>query len=177
MEHKAFVFDHAAFLAECAPLLEQALRSQSSAALIAWIAAHRSALRDPYAGAPLDEGWQALIELGSADEYGDFALTRFYRPQDDIGLGVAWLELDARLAAYGEVARLALLGQPFGPRGHLFDPGKMGAYFQPYQLVVANHELLQRIAQQQPALTALLQPAVAMLTGARVAQRGLYVTF
>jgi hypothetical protein len=58
---------------------------------------------------------------------GDVALTRFYDPAADEGLLYAWLP---HVEGLPPAVRRALLGTPVGGGGRLFDPGRMGSYFQ-----------------------------------------------
>jgi hypothetical protein len=125
MEHKAFSFDWIAFGRHLRPILYTALESDSTAGLIGFIDHHRASLTDPFEGEPLPEGWRSLLENGDVHEYGDFALTGYYSPQVDFGIGHAWLRLSHEVSNTG-----ALLGTPFGPESNRFDPGRMGSYFQ-----------------------------------------------
>ena len=68
-------------------------------------------------------------------DYGDFALTRFYDPAADRGLGYCWNVIDATLPEDG---RRALLGSPLGPEHNRFDPGRYGSYFQTPQQVAES---------------------------------------
>lgn len=167
MEHKAFVFDDAGFARALQPLLEESLRSDDVAPLREFIKAHRQDLRDPYEGAPLDDDWESMIERREADQYGDFALTMYYDPSVDVGLGVQWQAIADALATQGISAHL-LLGTAI-PR---FDPGKQGSYFQSAREV---SEALHRIEQVRDSSS--VAPALTMFRAAASAGRGLYVTF
>src|SRR5215468_5200920 len=155
MSHKAFVFDYEAFESQLRAILERALRTRDVGEIRAFIMANRAALRDPYEGEPLGADWEDLLERKDVDEYGDFALTRYYDPTRDIGLGDDWHEVPERM----------ILGVPLVVEGRAFDPGKQGSYFQPPALVQAHLQ----------ALGADLEPVRKMLEAA--AGKGLYVTF
>jgi hypothetical protein len=86
MEHKAFVFDFRSFESELRPILEKALNDNESSELLRFIEANRAALKDPYEGEPLGEDWFEAAE-GNDLRWGDFALTKYYEPTDDVGLG------------------------------------------------------------------------------------------
>jgi len=73
---------------------------------------------------------------------GDFALTRFYDPEEDRGLRNGWLTIDEHLS---EADRAVLLGTAFGSSSAYFDPSGQGAYFQTPQQVVKSLAHVQRI--------------------------------
>jgi hypothetical protein len=72
----------------------------------------------------------------------DFALTRFYDPEKNSGLGNEWRAIDEHLS---EADQAALLGTPFGSSGAYFDPGRQGSFFQTPQEVVRSLARVQRI--------------------------------
>jgi hypothetical protein len=127
MCHKAFAFDWMSFERELLPILLSALEANETAGLTAFIESNIGTLSDPYEGETLTEDWQSLLENQDVQELGDFALTRYYDPSDDCGLGDDWITLNASLSA---PAQAALLGSPLGPETNRFDPGRMGSYFQ-----------------------------------------------
>lgn len=170
MEHKAFVFRYSAFKAELLPLLEEALVTGDPSPLAAFIESERESFRDPYEGEPLDDDWQSLLDIADVHQYGDFALTRYYNPTEDIGLGHAWGEverlLESRLGGSG-----AILGRPVGAEGVLFDPGKMGSYFQ------SNEDVQRNLAEVEQVREPMLNSVVALLRRAVEEGTGIYVTF
>ena len=172
MEHKAFVFDFVSFENELRSLLERALETGSVVELSRFIETNREALTDPNEGEPLDEQWKELIEVADPHQYGDFALTKYYRSRDDIGLSYAWESVREKL-----LERLGndapLLGITVGPVDNAFDPGKMGSYFQSASQVAANLDALRQMPtnESEPGierLRDLLKAAVG---------KGLYITF
>jgi hypothetical protein len=129
MEHKAFVFDTKAFDLEVRPVLERALSDGDTRGLVDFIRGNVDVLKDPYEGEPLNENWENSLQVRDPHQYGDFALTKYYDPRQDIGLGRDWEEVQSLLLA--EIGTdLPILGRPIGPPNSLFDPGKMGSYFQ-----------------------------------------------
>lgn len=170
MSHKAYAFDWYAFESdELHRLLLVALDSGDPPALAQYIDAHREKIKDPYDGRPIGEGWQAMLENRDVQEYGDFALTRFYDPTNDHGIGHPWLEIDAKLA---EQDRAALLGFSLGPAGHEFDPGRQGSYFQTPQQAVESLWCAERIVYVDA-----LQPYARLLRTCAADGLGVYVTF
>lgn len=174
MEHKAFVFDHDSFERELRPTLEDALATGDTSRLESFISANLDALRDPYEGQPLGPDWASLIEVHDAHQYGDFALTKYYSPTSDIGLGSVW-ERVHDLAASSERTESPILGTTVGPSDAPFDAGKMGSYFQSPRSVRENYEYVLELA--KTTRSADLKKAAEMLEEAARKNAGLYVTF
>ena len=175
MEHKAFVFDYERFATDLCPLLEKSLRRGAIDELRAFIERHHDKLVDPYEGQPLGGDWEGSIPSPDPHQYGDFALTLYYDPRADIGLGCAWEAAQKAIARHGGPV-VAVLGSPVGPSSEPFDPGKMGAYFQ------SSGGVRKRLAE----LRALLRngiyddncrKVIEMLEAAERARKGLYLTF
>lgn len=170
MEHKAFLFRYREFEAELLPILEKAVASGDPKNLVAFINANRGGIRDPYEGEPLSDDWEMLLEVGDAQQYGDFALTKYYDPTDDRGLGRGWMEIQSLLErSLGESA--AILGRPVGADEVLFDPGRAGSYFQ------SSEEVKKNLAEVSRVRDPLLASTLALLEGAVEEGAGLYVTF
>ena len=177
MCHKAYAFDWYAFERdELYEILFRALKTNDTAGLYSYIEANRCLLKDPYEGEPLDENWRSMLENRDVHELGDFALTRFYNPAGDYGVAESWIDINDALPKY---ARGTLLGFPFGPRNNLFDPGRMGSYFQtPVQVLKSLTRIrrvrLQRLEDYQrehiETFQALLEECVSK-------KLGLYTTF
>ncbi|MEI8197241.1 MAG: hypothetical protein WCI73_15190, partial [Phycisphaerae bacterium] len=125
--HKAFVFDWRQFNAELAKPLAESLRDGNTKRLIAFGERHLRLLRDPYEGLMLPTNWGEQLSEADIQEVADYVLTKFYNPTEDGGIGDAWLDIEVQLHAD---EREALLGMPFGEKTHVFDPGRMGSYFQ-----------------------------------------------
>lgn len=167
--HKAFAFDGHAFEVQLAPTLRRALAQGDPSALQAFIDTHWELLKDPYEGAPLSPAWRSQLEAGDLQELADFALTRYYDPKADFGIGEEWAGLGPDLP---EVQRLALLGAGLEEGGQTFDPGRMGSYFQDLGCAAMSLQVLERV-DDDGALGAFkrgLQQAVH-------AGCGMYVTF
>lgn len=147
MEHRAFVFDYQAFETELKEPLVEALSTGSTKWLAQFIETNRKQLTDPYEGKPLSPKWHSLMESGDVQEYGDFALTRYYDPQDDIGFGAAWSTVEEQLSEYLGDASL-VLGHAEGPASCLFDPGRSGSYFQSPEEVARNLRTLRELHEE-----------------------------
>lgn len=126
-DHQAFRFQWNAFATELSPILSRVLQEENSQALERFIDDNLISCVNPYDGEALDEHWRDALETGDVQEVADFALTRYYSPLDDVGLGGAWLPLSESLKP---AQQAALLGSAFGSAGRKFDPGRQGSYFQ-----------------------------------------------
>jgi hypothetical protein len=87
LSHRAFIFDHHLFQRELRPILEAALTSGAVAPLRQFIEENLPYLKDPNDGAPLEEGWEQHLEVRDVDQYGDVALTKYYSPDLNGGIG------------------------------------------------------------------------------------------
>jgi hypothetical protein len=168
MEHKAFAFDWSQYETDLHTLLVEALTSGDTAKLEAFIDRHLGELTDPYEGEPLSEDWRTTLGNRDVHNFGDYALTRFYDPTDDRGIGCEWARLSEDLP---QKAGNAMLGFAVGPAENSFDPGRMGSYFQTPAQVQESLQMLQH--HSCPALARYLE----LLEGCVAEQRGLYVTF
>lgn len=176
LAHRAFAFDYPAFAAELLPLLQRALETGKDAELGAFIDQNLNVLVDPYEGEPLAKNWQASLEAGDVQELGDFALTKYYDGDLDIGLDIDWEAIGELLQKSGLSPNM-VLGTALGPPDALFDPGRQGAYFQTAAEVNAALAELQTLLQANPSLATELLPLQGMLQECARTRRGLYVTF
>jgi hypothetical protein len=172
MEHKAFVFDHDRFHAELHDALVGALRTEDITPLRDFIEKHRDELTDPYEGAPLDDDWESQVAPKDPHQYGDFALTKYYDPSNDIGLGYEWQELEELLTREA-VGGALLLGSPIDS----FDPGKQGSYVQSPDMVHSGLTRLDELLGRKPDLAGQLAAVRTMLESAASRGLGLYITF
>lgn len=176
LSHRAFVFDYHRFQMELRPILEAALAPGAVAPLRQFIEENLPYLKDPNDGAPLEEGWEQHLEVRDVDQYGDVALTKYYSPNLDGGIGSAWMELDAHLATMSLTS--STLGATIGSGQCRFDPGKIGSYFQSPNEV---HRNLKALCEASPGMPAELLPSlisfIALLHNATEKRLGLYVTF
>ncbi|WP_335152798.1 hypothetical protein [Nostoc sp.] len=177
MEHKAFVFDYDTFLQELADILVNALVINQSKDLITFIENNFSYLKYPDEGEPLDSFWKETIDTNDISQYGDFAITKYYNPQCDIGLGYDWLPLYDMLLNEMDKDISPLLGKNFGIPGNYFNPGKMGSYFQSLEQVKNNFELLSLLLNEKKEYLPNLALLIKMLANALDLDKGLYITF
>jgi hypothetical protein len=166
-DHKAFQFDWDRFEAELAPLIAESLETGDMDGLRQFMNRNAHECSNPYDDEPLDADWANSMEVGDAQELADFALTKYYRPQDDFGLGDAWAEIEAAMSPEN---RLCLLGRTFGfPAA--FDPGRQGSYFQTPSELELSLKLLSEST--LPAVATFCQRIHAIVASGK----GLYVTF
>ena len=153
--HRAFVFDEAGYRRELAPLLDR----NDSAGLTRFIAEHQEQLRNPETGALLEEG----------DELNPVAvaLTAFYDPRANIGLGSA-----------AQTLRFSLID--LYPEGRVFVQGGLlgvpEGYFQSAEYVAGSVEILERLREDYPRKRDIIEPVLTMLRTAAKAGKGLYIT-
>ena len=176
MLHRAFAFDYAAFRDQLRPLLLRALETNDPSELCGFIDANLNLLVDPYDGEPLVKNWREMLEHGDVQELGDFALTKYYDGDLDIGLDVDWKAIGELLEKSGS-SQAITLGTPLGTPEAAFDPGRQGAYFQTAADVAEGLASLQTLLQAQPSLASELAPLQGMLQQSARSRRGLYVTF
>ena len=175
MEHKAFVFDFERFSRELQPIIERGLLSGDCSETIAFVRDNLGRLKDPYEGEPLGSDWESMIESRDIHQYGDFALTKYYDPSADIGLGASWAEVQDLIVRDSTILVSPILGTIVGPERNPFDPGKLGSYFQSYDRL--QKSINQLTALRDPAVASVVAPALQMLSCAADAKAGLYVTF
>jgi len=168
MCHKAYLFDWRAFQSELAPLLWKSLTDNDAAPLMRFIGAHWVVLVDPYEGEPLESHWADQLDVRDVHVIADFALTKYYDPRQDYGIGDAWFRIERSLA---EAQKAALLGLAFGPTQNHFDPGRMGAYFQDDDECRRSWHLLFSVRDSA------MNGFVALLHDAAESSNGIYVTF
>lgn len=169
MEHKAFEFQWSRFSAEFLPILSRALDSGHTHEIALFIDLNLANCTDPYEGEQLGPDWRNMLSQRDVHELGDFALTKFYDVTRDVGIGSEWLELSESLPG---AAAAALLGFPVGPSGNVFDPGRMGSYFQGPPTAKRSLELVAAFQ-----TTEVLAPYRSLLRSAIKNDSGVYVTF
>lgn len=185
MEHKAFIFDYDSFIKELAGILEDALLNSEPRNLITFIENNLQNLKHPDEGEPLDSSWREILETElitqnittDISHYGDFAITKYYNPGNNIGIGYDWARLDDELVTELNVNISPLLGIEFGPENNYFDPGKMGSYFQSSDLVKRNLDLLNSLPLNMQENLPTIPILKKMLSDALALKQGLYITF
>jgi hypothetical protein len=178
LEHKAFIFDVERFSTELKPLLESSLLSGDVDRIRAFVVSNKSSLTDPYEGEPLEEDWEDMIEDKDVHQYGDFALTKYYSPTHDVGLGYDWEDLQKIFSVVTSVSFSPVLGEPLGRESEYFDPGKMGSYFQTSNQVLESLKIAKELKESvSDGMQELFDEFTVLLERAAREHKGLYVTF
>ncbi|ROL70990.1 hypothetical protein BK634_07525 [Pseudomonas chlororaphis] len=177
-EHKAFIFDIDGFNRELKPLLEGSLRSGNIDQVRDFIISNKQSLVDPYEGFALEDDWEDMIESKDVHQYGDFALTKYYSPTDDRGLGLWWSVSQELFSDESKLRFSPFLGVPLGSDENFFDPGKMGSYFQTQNEVSESLSKVLEVEGKVPddALEAVRE-FKKMLEQAIDEKKGVYITF
>jgi hypothetical protein len=175
-EHKAFIFDYLDFEIQLKDILENALKNGEISSLKKYIIDKIVYLKDPYEGEQLNNDWESMLEIKDPHQYGDFALTKFYNPHEDIGIGYDWDTVQNILSSK-PACKAIILGSPVGSDNNYFDPGKLGSYFQSPVEVKRNLELLEDLIDEDPNLASFLDGTLQMLRSSSQADKGLYITF
>ncbi|NMZ19018.1 hypothetical protein HBO08_18555 [Pseudomonas rhodesiae] len=119
-----------------------------------------------------------MIEDMDAHQYGDFALTKYYSPKDDHGLGVKWADFQEKISNRGKLNISPFLGAPVGVDGEFFDPGKMGSYFQTTHEVGESLKKIEGVkGEMQDDFIEELESYESFLSQANSVKKGIYVTF
>ncbi|RMO97620.1 hypothetical protein ALQ33_01459 [Pseudomonas syringae pv. philadelphi] len=177
-EHKAFIFDIDSFGSEFKPLLESCLLSGNVDQVRDFVVSNKQFLVDPYEGIPLDDNWEDMIEEKDVHQYGDFALTKYYSPVDDRGLGIWWSVIQEIPFDKNKLSSSPFLGVPVGSDEVFFDPGKMGSYFQTENEVIDSlNKLLEIEVKVQNDALEDFREFKKLLEQAIDEKKGIYVTF
>jgi hypothetical protein len=166
MSHKAFEISWSEFERELLPVLTRALGSGETRELELFVENNSGSCSDPNDGLPIGENW--VDALGDLQALGDIALTKYYSPAEDFGLGEEWSSIDSEIP---KTARVALLGNALKSGNVAFDPGLMGSYFQSPGQVVASLESLVGI--ERPSLYCFVD----LLNRAKANGNGVYNCF
>lgn len=132
MEHKAFIFDTRLFSVELLPVLEECVPGNDVGALKAFVSSHLNGAKSPYSGEALETDWESELGVGDILEVADFAMTCYYSPEDDRGLGETWdalLETLRKIRSKSLDVDVAVLGTPLRIGSLDLDPGRMGTGF------------------------------------------------
>jgi hypothetical protein len=177
MNHKAYVFEDEAFDKELSVPLANALRKNDPKILLPFIDSHREQLKWKRTD-PMPKDLHAWCMEEGVQQAGDLALTAFYDPEAEIGLGPAWHQMHELLDSIDVDAVGTLCGEPFVARV-VFNPGGLGAYFQTADEVWGNRDGLKSILRRNRKWVPIFAPASAMLETALQTGngKGLFVWF
>jgi hypothetical protein len=174
---RVYIFDIDRFDVGLRPRLESALRENDPTTLRQFIEQNLGEVKDPYAGEPLESNWEDLLETRDVQEYGDFALTLYYDPAADIGLGDRWTALQELLVREAPAGTDLTLGDTIGPVSRPFDPGGMGAYLLSNESATNRLDALRELSAARPDLRESLAPLAEMFAAVANSGRGAFITF
>jgi hypothetical protein len=118
-----------------------------------------------------------LADDRQAEWYCEIAITKFYDPSEDIGLGYDWMDVSNWLVNEGYSSAEILLGLPLQKKGNTFDLGKMGTYFQSSETVIKNRRAIDALLNEKVDLLSKINILLYMLDSAIATERGLYIWF
>jgi len=162
MDHKAFIFDVESFNLELRPLLLSAGIENEIGTIKHFINCNLIKIVSPYTGDSLGEDWENQLESGDIQEIADFALTRYYSPAADMGLGYSWDALleTIKLLPVGFDPEYCIVGKQVQQGTFVFDPSRMGLGMIEMKDVSYIHQELQRV---RPLLKNVELPAEELL--------------
>jgi hypothetical protein len=160
--HKAFVFDEAAFRRDLAPILDR----HDDTALEHFISDQRARLRNPRNGVHIESDWRDDAAFDGFGRRATLALTAYYDPTANIGLGSA-----------ASKCRFGLID--LYPEGRVFVGGGVlevvGGVFQSAEYVVESVGILETLRADFPLKIEIIDPVLGMLHAAASAGQGLYI--
>lgn len=131
MEHKAFLFNTTGFNKELASIIITAGLKNNEESLICFINENLEQLKSPYSGEELTAEWEEELEAQDIQELSDFAMTKYYNPDYELGLHSLW----DQFLEYFELLQLNynaeyyVLGKSLESKDFILDPGRMGLGF------------------------------------------------
>ncbi|MCX6368834.1 MAG: hypothetical protein NTX57_19300 [Armatimonadetes bacterium] len=160
--HKAFVFDEAAFRRDLAPILDR----HDDTALEHFISDHRAQLRNPRNGVHIESDWRDDAAFDGFGRRATLALTAYYDPTANIGLGSAASKCRFGLIDLYPESRVFVGGGALGvPDG----------YFQSASYVAESVAILENLRAQLPLKAEIIDPVLIMLHAATAENKGLYL--
>ncbi|MET3028334.1 hypothetical protein ABXT06_16765 [Flavobacterium sp. UW10123] len=131
MEHKSFLFNTSVFTKELSEIILTAAGTENETLLISFINENLDNLKSPYSGQKLTNEWHEELETEDIQELADFAITKYYNPNQELGLSFLWESL---LELFDDLdlkynCEYYILGKSLNYKNFILDPGKMGLGF------------------------------------------------
>lgn len=131
MNHKSFLFNTSDFSKELSEIILNAGNTGNEDLLISFINENLEHLKSPYSGEELFEDWTEELENENIQELADFAMTKYYNPDEELGLSHNW---DSLLQSFDKLdlkfnADYYILGKSLKFNNFTLDPGMMGLGF------------------------------------------------
>ncbi|UPZ16628.1 hypothetical protein [Flavobacterium humidisoli] len=144
MEHKSFLFNTSAFTKELSEIILTAGETDNEKLLISFINQNLNDLKSPYSGEELTAEWIEELETEDIQELADFAMTKYYNPDEELGLSYSW---ELLLESFDELDlkfnnEYYILGKSLDSENFTLDPGRMGLGFIDSQQISSIHKEL-----------------------------------
>lgn len=144
MEHKSFLFNTSAFTKELSEIILTAGETDNEKLLISFINQNLNDLKSPYSGEELTVEWIEELETEDIQELADFAMTKYYNPDEELGLSYSW---ELLLESFDELDlkfnnEYYILGKSLDSENFTLDPGRMGLGFIESQQISSIHKEL-----------------------------------
>lgn len=144
MEHKSFLFNTSAFTKELSEIILTAGETDNEKLLISFINQNLNDLKSPYSGEELTVEWIEELETEDIQELADFAMTKYYNPDEELGLSYSW---ELLLESFDELDlkfnnEYYILGKSLDSENFTLDPGRMGLGFIDSQQISSIHKEL-----------------------------------
>ena len=144
MEHKSFLFNTSAFTKELSEIILTAGETDNEKLLISFINQNLNDLKSPYSGEELTVEWIEELETEDIQELADFAMTKYYNPDEELGLSYSW---ELLLELFDELDlkfnnEYYILGKSLDSENFTLDPGRMGLGFIDSQQISSIHKEL-----------------------------------
>jgi len=154
MEHKAFLFDTSDFIKELSEVILTAGNTDNEDLLISFINENLEDLKSPYSGEELTDEWQQELETKDIQELADFAMTKYYNPDEELGLSYNW---DSLLESFDRLdlkfnSNYYILGEPLKSHSFILDPGRMGLGFVNSNYISSIHKELLNLKENFTAI-------------------------
>jgi len=149
MEHKSFLFNTSAFTKELSEIILTAGETDNEKLLISFINQNLNDLKSPYSGEELTAEWIEELETEDIQELADFAMTKYYNPDEELGLSYSW---ELLLESFDELDlkfnnEYYILGKSLDSENFTLDPGRMGLGFIDSQQISSIHKELVTLKQ------------------------------
>jgi hypothetical protein len=144
MEHKSFLFNTSAFTKELSEIILTAGETDNEKLVISFINQNLNDLKSPYSGEELTSEWIEELETEDIQELADFAMTKYYNPDEELGLSYSW---ELLLESFDELDlkfnnEYYILGKSLDSENFTLDPGRMGLGFIDSQQISSIHKEL-----------------------------------
>jgi hypothetical protein len=175
MDHKAYPFNFNAYSLQLHHILVSALASGELRDLTQFVEREKESLSNPYEGDPLPADWRETFKIAKLQYCGQLALTKYFNASEEIGLGHEWEDAIAALNSAGYDGEGIVLGDVVQGGDVVFDPNRLGSYFQTPEKVVDGWHAVRAVMESDPGSS--MEWLLRMFEVPKAKGFGLYVTF